>query len=69
MMYDFENGLWRCGLWGWMMIIPIVIWIIIIILLVRSRKDDPLRILNDKLAKGQITEEEYQKKKEQIEKK
>jgi putative membrane protein len=69
MMYDFENGLWRCGLWGWMMIIPVVIWIIIIILLVRVRKDDPLKILNEKYASGQIGEEEYQKKKEQLEKK
>jgi putative membrane protein len=69
MMYDFENGLWRCGLWGWMMIIPVVIWIIIIILLVRARKDDPLKILNEKYASGQIGEEEYQKKKEQLEKK
>jgi putative membrane protein len=69
MMYDFENGLWRCGLWGWMMIITVVIWIIIIILLVRVRKDDPLKILNEKYASGQIGEEEYQKKKEQLEKK
>ncbi len=67
------NGL---GGWNWMMGLMGLIWIALIVLgfyLVYvfingkgARRSDPLDILKERLARGEITEEEYDRLKEKL---
>lgn len=49
-----------CGI----MIFPILFCLIIIVMLFKFRKNNSLEILKEKLAKGDITEEDFKRKKE-----
>lgn len=51
----------------WIIAIVVVIWAFFLILkgeAETTRRDDPLKILEDRLASGEITEEEFERKKQ-----
>ena len=71
------HGVWH-GMMGLWMLIPIILVVLVIYLLLRSNQDnnrsqsyenrpkDALDILNERYARGEISDEEYRHKKDNL---
>ncbi len=72
--YPFMRGN-GFGLWDLIMIVGIILIVVAIVMYLRNSKSSPkgkdedaLKILNERYARGDISEEEYLKKKEHLKK-
>jgi len=69
----FHNGyhFWGMHLLWWLIWIILLVWIFVLPYRIpgeKTKKDSPLDILRKRFASGEITKEEYQEKKEILEK-
>lgn len=64
-MHDYGMSLWGMGA-GWL--VPVVLIILVVYFISTNKKDEPsaMDILDKRYASGEIDEEEYKRKKEQL---
>ncbi len=76
MMWNYYNGGWGLGIFGWffmivMMVLPVlfVVWVIYELTgSHRGKEKSAIEILDERYAKGEISKEEYESKKKEISK-
>lgn len=75
-MWNYYNGGWGLGIFGWffmivMMVLPVlfVVWVIYELTgSHRGKEKSAIEILDERYAKGEISKEEYESKKKEISK-